>query len=214
MLVAGCITAAPEKPLPDKGTVGKRTGEQIFTSCLLCHSTREMQRGPIIDGLPAWYVEVQLRNFRDGIRGRNPKNKSALLMGAGESIVHDEEEIKRVAQHIASLPPQPHLLTVRGNNYRGKLIYLQCLNCHGVHAEGRPEAQSPPLNTLEDWYQLDQLRKFKSSLRGEHPKDAPGNAMRVAVLGLSDEDMKNVTRYIAEELAAVKPLTRGGKEKK
>lgn len=187
-----------------------RSGEEIFTSCLLCHSTKEMQRGPIIDGLPAWQVESQLRKFRDGIRGRNEANKSEHLMGAGESIVHDEEEIRRVAQHIASLPPKAHLLTVKGDKQRGRLIYLQCMNCHGPKGEGRLDAKSPPLNTLEDWFQLDQLRKFKAGLRGKHEQDPEGNAMRVAVMNLSEEDLKNVTRYIVEELATPKPIAKPG----
>lgn len=206
MLLGGCSTAskAPIPPVKQVETV--RTGGEIFTSCLLCHSTREMQRGPIIDGLPAWSVELQLRKFRDGIRGGNPTNKSEVLMAAGESIVKDDEEIRRVAAHIASLPPQAHLLTVKGDKNRGKLIYLQCANCHGFKGEGKVESKSPPLNTLEDWFQLEQLRKFKSGLRGKHPQDAEGNAMRLAVMGLSDEDMKNVTRYIAEDLAVAKPL--------
>jgi cytochrome c oxidase subunit 2 len=165
-----------------------------------------MQRGPIIDGLPAWQVESQLRKFRDGIRGKNSANKSELLMGAGESILQDDEEIRRVARHIASLPPQAHLLTVKGDKQRGRLIYLQCLNCHGVKGEGKVEAKSPPLNTLEDWFQLDQLRKFKAGQRGKHPQDPEGNGMRVAVMSLNDDDLKNVTRYVAEELAVPKPL--------
>lgn len=206
MLLGGCSTAS-KPPIPPVTQVeAVRSGGEIFTSCLLCHSTREMQRGPIIDGLPAWAVELQLKKFRDKVRGSNPTNKSEVLMAAGESIVQDDAEIRRVAEHIASLPPQSHLLTVKGDKQRGKLIYLQCINCHGPKAEGKAETKSPPLNSLEDWFQLDQLRKFKSGLRGKHPQDAEGNVMRLAVMGLSDDDLKNVTRYIAEDLAAAKPL--------
>ncbi len=205
-MLGGCATTPAPSISPQKQPTTVRSGGEIFTSCLLCHSTREMQRGPIIDGLPAWTVELQLKKFRDHIRGSNPANKSELLMGAGESILQDDEEIRRVAEHIASLPPQAHLLTVRGDKNRGKLIYLQCANCHGFKGEGKLESKSPPLNTLEDWFQLDQLRKFKSGLRGKHPQDAEGNAMRLAVQGLSDDDLKNVTRYIAEDLAKPKPL--------
>lgn len=210
MLLGGCSTAQKPGVPPEKSPVPVRSGGEIFTSCLLCHSTREMQRGPIIDGLPAWTVEAQLKKFRDGVRSYNPTNKSAALMAAGESIVKDDEEIRRVAEHIASLPPQAHLLTVKGDKNRGKLLYLQCANCHGFKAEGKVETKSPPLNTLEDWFQLDQLRKFKSGLRGKHPQDADGNAMRLAVMGLSDDDLKSVTRYIAEDLARPKPLPKPG----
>jgi cytochrome c oxidase subunit 2 len=206
MLMGGCSTASKSPISTSKQAETARSGGEIFTSCLLCHSTREMQRGPILDGLPAWSVELQVKKFRDKVRGDNPANKSEVLMAAGESILHDGGEIRRVAEHIASLPPQAHLLTVKGDKNRGKLVYLQCVNCHGSKGEGKLESKSPPLNTLEDWFQLEQLRKFKSGLRGKHPQDPEGNVMRLAVMGLSDDDLKNVTRYIAEDLAATKPL--------
>ena len=44
-------------------------------ACMICHSTREMQRGPVLDGLPAWYLEAQLKKFQTGQRGKNPKTR-------------------------------------------------------------------------------------------------------------------------------------------
>ena len=29
---------------------------------------KEMQRGPVLDGLPAWYLEAQLKNIKRGAR--------------------------------------------------------------------------------------------------------------------------------------------------
>lgn len=165
-----------------------------------------MQRGPIIDALPPWYVALQLRKFRDGHRGQWDQNKSEKLMGAGESILQDEDEINQVAQHIAALPPQAHLLTTRGDAERGKSLYATaCLACHGERGEGKPEIKSPPLNTLEDWYQLDQLRKFKQGLRGYHSKDVEGQAMRLAMNTVNEEDFKDIVRYVCEKLGHVKP---------
>jgi cytochrome c553 len=39
-----------------------------------------MQRGPILDGLPSWYVVHQLSKFDKGIRGAKEENKSEFLM--------------------------------------------------------------------------------------------------------------------------------------
>lgn len=184
-------------------TAPARTGAEVYASCLLCHSTREMQRGPILDGLPAWYTEPQLKKFADGVRGRNPENRSEVLMGAGEAVLHDAGERARVAQHIASLPPQRHLLTVRGDTARGRTLYQAvCAVCHGATGrEGRADLKSPPLTPLEDWYQLDQLRKYQSGLRGTNAADVEGQLMRAAVLTMSEQDFRDVTRHIAEELA-------------
>jgi cytochrome c553 len=54
---------------------------------------------------------------------------------------------------------------------------------------------------LEDWYQLDQLRKYQSGLRGTNEADVEGQLMRAAVLTMGDQDFRDVTRYIAEELS-------------
>jgi cytochrome c553 len=192
----GCDRSASPAPA--------RTGAEIYARCLLCHSTREMQRGPILDGLPTWYVEPQLKKFADGVRGRNPENRSEALMGAGEAVLHDAGERARVAQHIASLPPQRHLLTVRGDTARGRELYAAvCAICHGpTGREGREDLKSPPLTPLEDWYQLDQLRKYQSGLRGTNAADVEGQLMRAAVLTMGEQDFRDVTRHIAEELAA------------
>lgn len=193
-------SARPSSSIP------ARAAADIFHACQLCHSTREAQRGPVLEGLPAWYLELQLRKFRDGVRGRSEANKSERLMGAGESILHDDDEIRRVAAHIAALPPQKHLLTVRGDAERGKTLYAtHCTACHGERAEGKPEIKSPPLNTLEDWYQLDQLRKFKAALRGYDPRDIEGQAMRAAVAAVKEEDFKDIARHVCETLGEAKP---------
>lgn len=185
-----------------KSSTRPRTGAEVFQSCLLCHSTKEMQRGPIVDGLPAWYSEWQLKKFADGVRGRNLENKSEALMGAAEAIVHDPGDRRRVAEHIASLPPRKHLLTVRGDKARGRAVYQSCVVCHGPSGrEGREDLKSPPLTPLEDWYQLDQLRKYKSGLRGTNEHDVEGQLMRAAVMPMGEQDFRDVTRYIAEELA-------------
>ena len=123
-------------------------------------------------------------------------------MGAGQAIVHDPDERRRVAEHMAALPPPQHLLTVRGDPVRGREVYQSCIVCHGTRGEGREDLKSPPLTMLEDWFQLEQLRKYKSGLRGADERDVEGQLMRAAALSLSDQDFRDVTRYVATELAS------------
>ena len=171
--------------------------ESLFAdSCLICHSAQEMQRGPIIDGLPAWYGKAQLEKFRDGIRGQNPENRSELLMGSARDRFSDDETIRLLSAYIAQLPPKPHMKVVRGNAERGQLIYGTCLLCHGAHGQGNERLRSPPLNILEDWYLLDQLRKFASGKRGYNPEDPYGIQMAYSLKGFSDQDLKDVVAYI------------------
>lgn len=171
-----------------------------------------MQRGPILDGLPAWYVRSQLRKFRDGVRGTNAENRSEILMGAGQSILHDDGEIARVSDYIASLPPAVHLRTIRQGGPGGAVLYLSCGACHGTRAEGRPELKAPPLNVQEDWYLLDQLRKFQSGLRGSHPEDGEGSLMRAAAAALQPEQMRDVIFHITRHFSATNAAAAGSLE--
>lgn len=173
-----------------------RSGAAIYHDCQLCHSTRELQRGPIIDGLPAWYTEGQLEKFIAGIRGGRPENRSEHLMGSATNLLHSARDIRRVAAHIASLPPPAHLRVIQGDPEKGRAVYAQCAPCHGLKGEGNQDAASPPLQTMEDWFLLDQLRKFKSGQRGVHPEDIGGQIMALTVQNLSDQDFKNVVVYI------------------
>ena len=171
--------------------------ESLFAeSCLICHSNQEMQRGPIIDGLPAWYSKTQLEKFRDGIRGQNPENRSELLMGSARDRFVDDETIRLLSTYIADLPPKPRTKVVRGNAERGQLIYGTCLLCHGTYGQGNERLRSPPLNILEDWYLLDQLRKFASGKRGYNPEDPYGIQMAYSLNGFNDRDLKDVVAYI------------------
>jgi len=167
-----------------------------FESCLICHSTQEMQRGPIIDGLPAWYSRQQLRKFLEGSRGQNPENKSELLMGSARDRISDDRTINLLSQYIASLPPKPYQPVVKGNAANGSALYQSCIPCHGAKGEGNEILNSPPLNIQEDWYLLDQLRKFALGKRGYHPKDIEGIQMAYTLVNLEGESLKDLIAHI------------------
>ena len=169
-----------------------------FESCLVCHSTQEMQRGPIINGLPAWYNRQQLRKFLEGTRGQSPENKSELLMGSARDRISDERTINLLSQYIALLPPKPYQRVVKGNALNGSVLYQSCIPCHGAKGEGNEMLKSPPLNIQEDWYLLDQLRKFASGKRGHHPKDIEGIQMANTLVNLDRESLKDLTAHIQD----------------
>ncbi len=169
-----------------------------FESCLICHSTQEMQRGPIIDGLPAWYNRQQLRKFLEGTRGQNPENKSELLMGSARDRISDERTINLLSLYIESLPAKPYQPVVKGNATNGSALYQSCIPCHGAKGEGNEILKSPPLNIQEDWYLLDQLRKFASGKRGYHPKDIEGIQMAYTLVNLEEKDLKDLIAHMQE----------------
>tara|TARA_B110000467_G_scaffold158814_1_gene175482 strand:+ start:6127 stop:6780 length:654 start_codon:yes stop_codon:yes gene_type:complete len=189
-LFSGCTpkqTLSPEE---------RTSAQAAFESCLICHSTQEMQRGPIIDGLPAWYAQHQLEKFQSAIRGQAPENRSEHLMGSARDRFADPETISLLARYIESIPPQTHRKVVRGDSDNGKQAYLSCITCHGAKGEGNALLKSPPLNIQEDWYLLDQLRKFAKGDRGYHSEDLTGQQMAATVKGLEDQTLKNLIVYI------------------
>ena len=169
---------------------------EVYDSCMVCHSTREMQRGPILDGLPSWYVMHQLSKFKQGIRGAKEQNKSEFLM---HSVVkqYDNPIIwKELAAHIESLPAPDHLKLIRGNPERGKVLFAVCSSCHGAQGQGNQRLKAPPLNVQEDWYLMEQLRKYQSGMRGYDVRDTEGRLMQSIVRLYSLQDLKDIVAFI------------------
>lgn len=194
LAIASLFTAcAPRETLSPQEL---ERAKAAFESCLICHSDQEMQRGPIIDGLPAWYARHQLEKFQSNIRGQNQANRSEYLMASVRDRFSDPETIDLLARYIEHLPPQTHRKVVRGDSDNGAIVYFRCIACHGAKGEGNPLLKSPPLTIQEDWYLLDQLRKFAKGNRGSHPEDLTGQQMAAALIGIDDQTLKDLVVYI------------------
>lgn len=179
--------------------------DEVYQACVLCHGSKEMQRGPILDGLPAWYIERQLGKFAAGTRGQKEENRSSLLMIPVVKQYDDPRLWSKLAKRFESLPKPDHIKTIRGNPDQGKTLYAICASCHGPKGQGNPTFNAPPLNVQEDWYLMDQLRKFKMDWRGYDPADVEGNLMRNIAKIYSINDLKDIVAYIArieENIAA------------
>lgn len=160
-----------------------------------------MQRGPIIDGLPAWYIEDQLEKFLAGVRGKNSTNKSEFLMGSGVTLLKNESDVATVVSYFSQLPPANHLKTVRGDAARGQQLYALCAACHGPVGEGREDIKSPPLAMQEDWYLYDQLVRTKAGLRSGSEASPEAALMVQSIQGMNTQDFRDVVSYINDELS-------------
>jgi cytochrome c553 len=191
----GCLQKPPTIHTVEESTLA--TEDKTLQACKLCHSNREMQRGPVLDGMEEWYLLDQLQKFKTGLRGQQDSNRAEILMAtAMKDVSPDPETLLSLAQAFATLPPQPSLTTIKGNAERGQQLYQSCANCHGVDAKGKPEVKAPGLRIQEDWFLLDQLRKYKLGLRGTDPEDTFGNVMATAVMALDDQDLKDLVVYL------------------
>jgi len=160
--------------------------------CSVCHLNSEMQRGPNLFGLNADYLALQMEKFKLGIRGTNPKNRSAELMASAKPSLPDGERLKMLSVWL-SLQQRPEFVyNMKGKSNAGESLAQACLACHG-QKEGHP---MPALLDLEPWYLLDQLRKFKQGWRGGHQDDFGGKIMQTVVQPLSEAELKKIVLYL------------------
>lgn len=220
------LTSAHAQMYPMDSEVGV-TGEALYDVCGFCHGVQG-QGGPALDapalaGMEAWYVERQLHNFRNRIRGTHYDDVPGVQMSIVSGSVRNEATIKNISRYIANMTPgAPPELTRSGDvagtarpfiwrskyaalNYpqtpsveRGKLVYQKsCIACHGVAAAGNELLGAPKLTDQADWYMHRQLQYFKDGLRGSEPGDSYGQQMAVFAKTLADEqEIADVVAYI------------------
>lgn len=82
-------------------------GQQSFVMCVACHGPtgegNQAVNAPPLAGLDDWYVALQIRKFRSGIRGTAPGDAFGPVMAA-MSMAIQPEAVDNVAAYVHSLP--------------------------------------------------------------------------------------------------------------
>jgi cytochrome c553 len=60
---------------------------------------------PRIAGVDDWYLATELRKFRSGVRGTNPKDREGRLMRPMARALPDEDAIRNVVAYAETLKP-------------------------------------------------------------------------------------------------------------
>lgn len=171
-----------------------------FVYCTVCHGVQLMgnsiTRAPRLSGMASWYVENQLRAFKNGWRGKHAGDGAGMDMQPMAAALSDEQ-IGEVAAFVSStrsdIPPR----TIDGDIDTGKKHYAACAACHGVSAEGNIALGSPALTGMNDWYLVTQIRNFREGARGGQPGDINGMQMRASARLLADDQaIRDVVAYI------------------
>jgi len=179
-------------------------GADLYRLCAVCHGEGaagdEAVGAPAIAGMPQWYLEGQLNQFRDGNRGTHFDDIMGMRMRPMALTLMREGDVEAVAAHIAGMPtanPAPSL--TGGDAVDGKAIYTTiCIACHGPDGAGNQTmVGAAPLYGSSDWYLFRQIENFRAGIRGARPGDQGGALMRPMMLQLTDDQMiKNVIAYI------------------
>lgn len=88
-------------------------GAQAFAVCTACHladgSGQQALNAPPIAGQADWYVYEQLKKFKHGMRGADPRDVTGGQMRAIALGLGDDKALQDIARYVAELPvKRPH----------------------------------------------------------------------------------------------------------
>lgn len=105
--VIGYVASLPSRAQPKTLEADAAAGAASYGTCLACHGPdgkgNEALKAPPIAGQHDWYLVSQLKKFRAGIRGTNPKDVTGAQMRPMSLTLADEQAVKNVVAHIGTL---------------------------------------------------------------------------------------------------------------
>lgn len=82
-------------------------GKTLYATCGACHGANgeglEALNAPRLAGQEEWYVVRQLENFKNGVRGNNPKDTYGMQMAPMAQTLVDAQSMQDVAAYIRTL---------------------------------------------------------------------------------------------------------------
>ena len=82
-------------------------GKTLYATCGACHGPNaegmEALNAPKLAGQEEWYVVRQLQNFKNGVRGNNPRDTYGMQMAPMAQTLPDDQAMQDVAAYIRSL---------------------------------------------------------------------------------------------------------------
>lgn len=105
--VSSFIAALPTVRAPAMPGRGGLAGRGLYSGCKSCHGSggegNESLKAPRLAGQHADYLALQLANFRNGIRGTDPKDRYGYQMAAIARALPGEEAIDSLVEYISHL---------------------------------------------------------------------------------------------------------------
>ena len=105
--VAAYVNGMAPASLTHKGGGDAARGKALYATCAACHGANGQGnpalKGPNLTLQQDWYVVRQLKNFKEGIRGSDPKDVQGMQMRPMASMLADEQAMKDVAAYIVTL---------------------------------------------------------------------------------------------------------------
>jgi len=107
--VARYVESMPPVQHPASLPGDAKAGEALFATCAACHGDNGAGnpdlKAPRIAGVDDWYLATELRKFRSGVRGTNPKDAEGRLMRPMARSLANEDAIRNVVAYVGTLKP-------------------------------------------------------------------------------------------------------------
>ena len=82
-------------------------GKTLYATCGACHGVNgeglEALNAPKLAGQEEWYVIRQLQNFKNGVRGTNPRDTYGMQMAPMAQTLVNDQAMEDVAAYITTL---------------------------------------------------------------------------------------------------------------
>ncbi len=186
-------------------SAGTTSIEQLagdYRYCTTCHGAtgngNAAIQAPSLAGIEPWYLEAQLRVYREAHRGRDHTADAPGSEMRGVAREIGQDRLTAITRYVAQFRHEPQTPAVTGTPAAGKSPYnTHCAACHGPKAEGNQGLQAPSLARLNDWYIVSSYRKYRDGHRGTDPAFAPGVAMRASAAATPlDLRLEDIARYV------------------
>ena len=178
-----------------------QAGAAQYAVCAACHGQQgeglQALNAPKIAGQEAWYLRRQLNSYKAGRRGVHEDDIFGRQMAPMAATLANDQAVENVIAHIQTFPDNPSPTTIDGDVMAGQKIYNVCAYCHGGDAQGIQAINAPRMAGMTDWYLANQLKNFRSGVRGAHPQDFYGKQMGFMGRNLqTDQQIYDVIAYI------------------
>lgn len=189
-LLSGVVALGEEPADPANGAIKAAT-------CVACHGdtgNSVIPDYPNIAGQNAKYLEIQMRQMRDGER------EIPLMLGQLDSM--SDQDLKDIASFYASQPGKigqasPIDLKLGESIYRGGILdknVAACTACHAPNGNGNSFAGFPRISGQPVSYTVAQLKAYRENERTSD--EYVGGMMRDIAARLTDSEIEAVANYI------------------
>ena len=105
--VVAHIRTFPDNPVETTIAGDVRAGADEYRVCAYCHGKDgagvQALNAPRLAGMSDWYIERQLQNFRNNVRGAHPQDYYGFQMGLMGQSIYDEQAMTDLVAYINTL---------------------------------------------------------------------------------------------------------------